>query len=90
MEWVEWGWGMGCRYRDLAGLAVRLVERGGRVVLASCSSRVSADEFFAAAADGARGAGRPLERPEYTGHAADHPARFPEGAYLKCLFATVP
>ncbi len=69
---------------------MRLVERGGRVVLASCSSRVSADEFFEAAAAGARDAGRPLEGAECTGHAADHPARFPEGAYLKCLFATVP
>ena len=25
-----------------------------------------------------------------TGHAIDHPIRFPEGAYLKCLFATAP
>ena len=24
------------------------------------------------------------------GHAIDHPIRFPEGAYLKCLFAIAP
>lgn len=32
--------------------------------------------------------GRPLAETDRTGHAIDHPIRFPEGACLKCLFAT--
>jgi 23S rRNA (cytosine1962-C5)-methyltransferase len=31
--------------------------------------------------------GRPLSEIERSGHPLDHPVGFPEGAYLKCLFA---
>jgi 23S rRNA G2069 N7-methylase RlmK/C1962 C5-methylase RlmI len=37
--------------------------------------------------EAARAARRPLRELERTGHALDHPVRFPEAAYLKCLFA---
>jgi len=57
------------------------------VVLASCSSRVAADQFFATVNRAAMDMGRPLRELERTGHAIDHPIRFREGAYLKCLFA---
>ncbi len=60
------------------------------MVLASCSSRVRADDFFAAVSDAAVSVRRPLREMERTGHALDHPIGFPEGAYLKCLFAVAP
>lgn len=77
-------------YARLTGLALRITAPGGRVVLASCSSRVAADQFFATVNRAAMDTGRPLRELERTGHAIDHPIRFREGAYLKCLFAEAP
>ena len=77
-------------YSRLAVLALDVLEPGGILVMASCSSRVSAKSFFAAVNRAASGAGRPLDEIDRTGHAIDHPVLFPEGAYLKCLFARVP
>jgi 23S rRNA (cytosine1962-C5)-methyltransferase len=77
-------------YRKLTELAVGLVRPGGVLVQSSCSSRVSADVFFAAVNGAATGAGRRLVETERTGHAIDHPVGFVHGAYLKTLFARVP
>jgi 23S rRNA (cytosine1962-C5)-methyltransferase len=55
--------------------------------MCSCSSRVSADAFFDMVQKAARTVKRPLQEIERTGHAIDHPVTFPEGAYLKALFA---
>ncbi len=74
-------------YTRLTELALRVTDPGSRVVLASCSSRVTADLFFATVNRAATGIRRPLREIERTGHAIDHPIRFREGAYLKCLFA---
>ncbi len=75
-------------YARLTGLALGVLAPGGTLVMASCSSRVSAEGFFATVNRAAQQAGRPLREIDRTGHAIDHPVRFPEGAYLKCLFAT--
>jgi len=75
-------------YARLTGLALGVLAPGGILVMASCSSRVSAGLFFATVHRAAQQAGRPLHEIDHTGHAIDHPVRFPEGAYLKCLFAT--
>lgn len=75
-------------YRRLTKLALGVAEPGAVMVLASCSSRVPAPAFFDAVHTAAAEAGRPLREIERTGHALDHPIAFPEGAYLKCLFAT--
>jgi 23S rRNA (cytosine1962-C5)-methyltransferase len=83
-------------YERLAGLALDVTAPGGTLVMASCSSRVSAADFYTAVHRAAARAGRPIVEIERTGHPLDHPIRrsacfaFPEGAYLKCLFATVP
>ncbi len=77
-------------YERLTALALGVLAPGGALVLASCSSRVAADDFCAAVHRAAHRAGRPLREIERTGHAIDHPVRFPEGAYLKCLFAVAP
>ena len=76
-------------YARLAELGARLVERGGELVAASCSARVDVDVLAQALHRGAARAGRTLREEERTAHALDHPVRFPEGAYLKCLFTRV-
>ena len=76
-------------YARLTALAVALVEPGGTLVQASCSSRVTADDFYSTVERAARAAGRPLRITARTGHPPDHPIGFPEGAYLKALFADV-
>lgn len=74
-------------YAALTRMALALLEPGGLLVQASCSSRVSAEEFFARVHETARSAGRTLDEVVHTGHPPDHPATFPEAQYLKCLFA---
>jgi len=76
-------------YRRLARLATGLLAPGGVLVMASCSSRVTADAFFDTVTQAAQQAGHPLTEIRRTGHALDHPITFPEGEYLKCLFASV-
>ncbi|MFZ4815891.1 MAG: class I SAM-dependent rRNA methyltransferase [Phototrophicaceae bacterium] len=73
-------------YGRLARLGGSLVRSGGWLVMASCSSRVSAEAFFRMVE---RESGRGLLEITHTAHALDHPVRFAEGAYLKCLFAKV-
>jgi 23S rRNA (cytosine1962-C5)-methyltransferase len=77
-------------YSRLTELALGVLAPNGTLVMSSCSSRVSAPAFFAAVNRAAVEAGRPLREIDRTGHPIDHPARFPEGEYLKCLFATAP
>ena len=76
-------------YRKLTRLGLGVLREGGTLVQASCSSRVDADSFFESIHRSAREAGRKLTEIRRTGHALDHPIRFAEGAYLKCLFAIV-
>lgn len=74
-------------YERLTRLALGVLRPGGTLVSASCSSRVSEEEFFAAVHRGAARAVRVLHEFDRTGHPLDHPVRFPEMAYLKCLYA---
>lgn len=77
-------------YERLTRLSLAVLQPGGTLVQASCSSRVDADTFFATVRRAAARAGRPLREIERSGHALDHPIAFKEGAYLKCLFAVAP
>ncbi len=77
-------------YRRLTQLGLAVLRPGGTLVQASCSSRIDAPTFFDTVNQAALAAGRPLHELERTGHAIDHPIRFKEGAYLKCLFAVAP
>lgn len=72
------------KYAELAALGAQLVVPKGLLVLASCSSRVSAQSFFAINEQALEVASRPYELEEVTYHDLDHPISFPEGAYLKC------
>ncbi|MEM8862129.1 MAG: class I SAM-dependent rRNA methyltransferase, partial [Chloroflexota bacterium] len=75
-------------YERLTRLAMGVLAEQGILVIASCSSRVSADLFFTTVLNTADEIGRPLWEQFRTGHAVDHPLRseFPEGKYLKCGF----
>ncbi|MBI4884531.1 MAG: class I SAM-dependent methyltransferase [Actinobacteria bacterium] len=77
-------------YTRLAQRAVRLVRPDGLLLLASCSSRVAADDFYRTVSHAAAQADRPLDELRRTGHAIDHPVGFAQGAYLKAVLARVP
>ena len=77
-------------YQRLVRSALNVLEPEGILVMASCSSRVSSDDFFNTIHQMAAQVGRPLKEIERTGHTLDHPIGFPEGEYLKCLFAHSP
>jgi 23S rRNA (cytosine1962-C5)-methyltransferase len=74
-------------YSRLVELGLGVLRHDGELVMASCSARIPADEFFTHIHKSARAAGRKLQEIERTFHAIDHPVGFPEGEYLKCLFA---
>ncbi len=76
-------------YSRLAKLGAQLVSPNGILVLASCSSRVIADEFFMISEESILETGRSFEILEKTYHDIDHPITFPEGAYLKCGYYRV-
>lgn len=76
-------------YGQLTQRAVRLTRPDGLLVQASCSSRITAEQFFACVRGSAQRAGHDLVEVRRTGHAVDHPVTFPQGSYLKAMFARV-
>jgi 23S rRNA (cytosine1962-C5)-methyltransferase len=70
-------------YTRLTQLALERLESGGMLVMASCSSRITPDQFFTCIHQASNHGLHEIKR---TGHAIDHPVGFPEGEYLKCLF----
>ncbi len=74
-------------YGRLAKAAVRVLKKNGTLLFASCSSRVDAPSLFRTVTEASGEAGRTLEVFDRTAHAPDHPAKFPESHYLKCLYA---
>jgi len=76
-------------YERLSRLGLALTTDGGTYMQASCSSRVTADDFFHAVHFTARREGVELHEFDRTAHTLDHPIGFAQGAYLKALFATV-
>ncbi len=71
-------------YARLAKLGSKLVSKNGTLVLASCSSRVTADDFFEISETSMLELGMAFDVLEKTFHDIDHPISFLEGAYLKC------
>jgi len=76
-------------YMRLTNLGLDLVAPEGLLVQASCSSRVTADSFYDGIYSVARAREVRMREVARTGHAIDHPITFPQGAYLKALFAEV-
>jgi 23S rRNA (cytosine1962-C5)-methyltransferase len=71
------------KYRDLAQLGAKLTANGGLLVLASCSSRVLASEFFSINEQVLQNQSRMFKVLDTSQHDIDHPITFKEGAYLK-------
>ena len=71
-------------YQKLTVYAAGLVSRGGTLVMASCSSRVSAEQFFDVVQSTLTSQGHKYEILEKTNHDIDHPIHIKEAAYLKC------
>jgi len=78
-------------YTKLNRNALRLVRSGGLLVTASCSARVSAEDFFQVIRHAAAGAGVRLRIQWLSHEPPDHPVdpALPEGRYLKCAGARV-
>ena len=72
------------KYAQLAELGTQLTARKGMLVLASCSSRITKDEFLQINQSVIDRQSRDFYLEEVTTHDIDHPVSFPEGAYLKC------
>jgi 23S rRNA (cytosine1962-C5)-methyltransferase len=71
------------KYAQLARLGVDVTAKGGILVLASCSSRVLAEDFYSINNEALQSQKRRFEILLKTQHDTDHPVSFPEGAYLK-------
>ncbi len=76
-------------YTRLTHLALAVAEPGATLMMASCSSRVTADEFATTVLAGAASAGADVHETRRTGHPVDHPIGFEFGAYLKAVYLTV-
>ena len=79
------------KYRDLNGLALQLVKRGGLYVTCSCSGLISGGEFEELVIGAAHRQNRKLQILDRTGPGMDHPvmSNCPESRYLKVLWAIV-
>jgi len=73
-------------YRRLTRLAIPLVAPGGILLLASCSARVSAEDFYSFQLEELQHSDREYKELDRTGHDVDHPVSFPEGSYLKSIY----
>jgi len=71
------------KYKELAELGIKLTAKGGMLVLASCSSRVPAEDFFTINKKVLESQTRGFTLYNTTQHDIDHPIAFKEGAYLK-------
>ncbi|MEM9235766.1 MAG: class I SAM-dependent rRNA methyltransferase [Verrucomicrobiota bacterium] len=72
-------------YRHLNARAIEMLRPGGILVAASCSAQVPAYDFLKLIRDLAERSGRKWGELWTSGHAVDHPAKFPEAEYLKAL-----
>ncbi|MDH5763340.1 MAG: class I SAM-dependent rRNA methyltransferase [Nitrospinota bacterium] len=73
-------------YLRLAKAGALCTRDGGILLAASCSAQVRADEFYRAVDLGLRSTGRSFQKLLKTGHPADHPVTFKDGAYLKAIY----
>lgn len=78
-------------YRDMNALAMQVTRPGGILLTCSCSGLIGEAEFLAELSRAAAIAGCDLQIFHIDGAAPDHPftASFPEGRYLKAVFARV-
>jgi len=73
-------------YTSLAKLGASLTRKGGTLLLASCSSRIKADEFFEINEQAFALSNINFKLIKKTFHDVDHQANFEEGKYLKAAY----
>lgn len=73
-------------YERLTRDALRLLRPHGVLAMASCTARVTPEQFYDTVLNTAAQAGFTLQEIARTGHALDHPVGFDQGRYLKCWF----
>lgn len=78
-------------YRELNGLCMKLLKRGGLLATSSCSYHVDKAAFADMLRDAARDAGRTVRVVETRSQGKDHPVALsvPETEYLKCVIAEI-
>jgi len=76
-------------YKKLTVLGIKLVSKGGTLVLASCSSRVTSDVFFELMEEVMQTTNTNYTILEKTNHDIDHPIGFKEGSYLKTIYIRI-
>ncbi|HRP90969.1 MAG TPA: class I SAM-dependent rRNA methyltransferase [Edaphocola sp.] len=74
------------KYKLLAEMGVTLCKKGGVLVLASCSSRISTEDFFKAHQEAFKKLKIHPRVILKTHHDWDHPIGIPEMAYLKTIY----
>lgn len=74
------------KYVELAELGIHLVKNNGILLLASCSSRVSLDDFLACHQRAFKKTSTNFQQLEISQHDIDHPIVIPEAAYLKSIY----
>ncbi len=76
-------------YKRLVTAGLQVVENGGWLILASCSSRITATVFFDTIESVLKQSNKKIKLHFKTAHDSDHPIAFEEGAYLKCAYFTI-
>ncbi len=78
-------------YRELNGLCMRLLRRGGLLSTSSCSYHLGRDMFLDMIRDASRDARRSIRLLDLRSQDRDHPVllSMPETEYLKCAFLLV-
>ncbi|MDA8433735.1 MAG: class I SAM-dependent rRNA methyltransferase [Nitrospiraceae bacterium] len=78
-------------YRELNGLCMRLLRRGGILATSSCSYHLDRETFLEVLRSAARDAGRQIRLLSLRSQDVDHPVllAMPETEYLKCAFLLV-
>lgn len=74
------------KYAQLAEMGLALTRSNGVLLLASCSSRITQEEFLQIHSNVFKNLRTKLTLVETTAHAVDHPIGFEEGAYLKSAY----
>lgn len=74
------------KYAQLAQMGARLTTKGGLLLLASCSSRITEEEFKETHSEVFGRMKQRYQLEEFTGHDSDHPVAFTEGRYLKTAY----
>ena len=74
------------QYERLARLGKELVAPNGVLILGSCSSRISLQDFQEAHVNANISEAKGWKQIQITLHDDDHPIRFPESNYLKTIF----